>query len=302
LGNLLTVIGVDEAGYGPRLGPLVLGASAFRLPADDTSLRDLLGPVAARRGPVPVDDSKKIYRAGAGAGTLERTVLSFRALAGGGEVPDRPGERPPWGPAPPFTLPVFSTPEQVDAAREALSGVLSETGVEVLGLETRTIEVAEFNRGVLDTGSKATVLFSAAMDLIEPWLRSPGEVHVHVDRHGGRRHYSELLAARLPDLYHWVVTEERGRSCYRFPREDGDAVIDFVVRGDQKHLSVALASMAAKYVREFHMRAFNLFFARAAPDLRPTAGYAVDASRWLEETRDLRLRLGIPDVALIRNR
>ncbi len=300
--NLLTVVGVDEAGYGPRLGPLIVGAAAFRLPADGLNLRDHLEPVTGRRGPVPVDDSKKIYRAGTGAGTLERCVGAFRALAASGEVPDRPADIPPWGPEAPFVLPVFASPAEMQGTRDALSAAISGTGVEVLDLSTRTIGVPEFNLGVEKTGSKAQVLFDAAMDLIEPWLRSPGEVHIHVDRHGGRRYYSELLAGRFPDLHHWVALEERERSCYRFPREGGDALIDFVVRGDGKHLSVALASMAAKYVREFHMRAFNLWFGRRAPTLRATAGYAVDAARWLQDTRDLRIRLGIPNEELIRER
>jgi hypothetical protein len=38
--------------------------------------------------------------------------------------------------------------------------------------------------------------------------------------------------------------------------------------------------MAAKYVRELSMQAFNSFWADRLPGLRPTAGYPTDALRW----------------------
>jgi hypothetical protein len=284
------------------LGPLVLGAAVFRVPARASALKELLAPTTSRRGPVPVDDSKLIYRSGAGAGILERSVLAFRALSAGGQVPDPCAHRLPWGPGSPVALPVFSAPEEIAAAREALRAAVLRAGVEVVDLSTRTLGVPEFNRGVERTGSKARVLFEAAMDLVEPWLEERGEIHVHVDRHGGRRHYSAPLAKRLPGRFHFVVEERPERSAYRFPRDAGDILIDFVVRGDGKHLTVGLASMAAKYVREVHMRAFNRWFSREAPGLLPTAGYAVDAARWLAETVALRERLHIPDAMLIRER
>jgi hypothetical protein len=41
--------------------------------------------------------------------------------------------------------------------------------------------------------------------------------------------------------------------------------------------------MAAKYVRELSMHAFNAFWADRLPGLRPTAGYPTDALRWRED-------------------
>jgi hypothetical protein len=38
--------------------------------------------------------------------------------------------------------------------------------------------------------------------------------------------------------------------------------------------------MAAKYIRELSMHAFNAFWASRIPGLRPTAGYPTDAVRW----------------------
>ena len=300
-GKPVTVVGVDEAGYGPRLGPLVVGVSVFRVPPGETPLRDLL-PVAATDGPVPVDDSKRIYRGAKGLAALERSVLAFRAGGGAPPFPDEPADRPAWGLPPRPPLPAVTTPEEVEEARAAVGDGLASAGVEVLAVRTRTVPAAAFNRETDRLRNKADLLFRTAMDLVAPWLDEGGPVRVRIDRHGGRRFYSELLAARFPERFHWVELETRTTSTYRFPRDAGEISISFGVKGDGRWFATALASMAAKYVRELWMRSFNAWFGAADPDLVPTAGYAEDAARWLADSADLRKRLGVPDEVLIRRR
>src|SRR5947209_1132212 len=81
------IVGIDEAGYGPNLGPFVMTAVACRLPAEhgEADLWGLLGD-AVRRAAGPrddrlvVDDSKEVYKGARGLGGLERALV---ALAGG---------------------------------------------------------------------------------------------------------------------------------------------------------------------------------------------------------------------------
>ena len=104
---MLIYAGIDEAGYGPMFGPLVVGRSVFAIdmqapdrrfkpPTPDVfSLgqppvdmwkrmsRAVCRTLAERKkGRLPVNDSKKLYTPSAGLHTLEKSVLAFAALAG----------------------------------------------------------------------------------------------------------------------------------------------------------------------------------------------------------------------------
>ena len=85
---------------------------------------------------------------------------------------------------------------------------------------------------------------------------------------------------------------------------DGDLGMHVVfrVRGEEAHLPVALASMAAKYLRELLMLRFRAFWLDLAPGVKPTYGYLPDGRRFIGEIEPLITRLGIRRESLIRNR
>ena len=76
------IIGVDEAGYGPNLGPLTMTAVAFRIPEElaGANLWDVLRAVVCKAGiddgRLVVDDSKQVYDRTSGIGALELGVLA----------------------------------------------------------------------------------------------------------------------------------------------------------------------------------------------------------------------------------
>src|SRR5947209_10132700 len=77
-------VGIDEAGYGPNLGPLVMTAVVAESPDDRPP--DVWGDLAAsvaRAGGEPerlwVDDSKALYRPGHGRDRLEAACLALLA-------------------------------------------------------------------------------------------------------------------------------------------------------------------------------------------------------------------------------
>ena len=72
------VVGIDEAGYGPNLGPLVQAAVGLDLPDDDPAGWETMKAVVRRShekadGRLLIDDSKKVYTRG-GLEALERGV------------------------------------------------------------------------------------------------------------------------------------------------------------------------------------------------------------------------------------
>ena len=73
----------------------------------------------------------------------------------------------------------------------------------------------------------------------------------------------------------------------------------FVTRCE-RFAPAALASMAAKYLRELSMHAFNAFWCGHVADLKPTAGYPVDARRFKAAISNTQRKLGIADEVLWR--
>ncbi len=80
------LIGMDEAGYGPNYGPLIVGATVWEVPGDPrkTDLWSAFAGIVEQTAPVDdshiqIADSKQVYNPAKGLINLERGVL--RALA-----------------------------------------------------------------------------------------------------------------------------------------------------------------------------------------------------------------------------
>ena len=76
------VVGTDEAGYGPNLGPLVVAATAWEVAAAADDVDGVFTAVAADLAGL-WGDSKQIFRGGAGLSALERGVLAAAGIAMG---------------------------------------------------------------------------------------------------------------------------------------------------------------------------------------------------------------------------
>jgi hypothetical protein len=300
------LIGTDEAGYGPNLGPLLVAATAWRVaaPAEDAeavitkAMLEVDAATAAGRCTPLWADSKQIYRGGAGFDRLERGVLIGLGLASGGlpgswaelaesvgPISPQNGCRNEWQDLATLTLPREAEAAECIDRVVAVRELLARHGVVLERIACRGIYPGEFN-ALLERGlNKSDILSAATLDLAAG-LRVVGPDEpaiVWCDRHGGRKRYGGLVARHFDAALVQPLEETPARSAYLVPVGDRPPMqacrIEFCVGGESR-APVALASMAAKYARELSMQAFNSFWADRLPGLRPTAGYPTDALRW----------------------
>ena len=316
------LVGIDEAGFGPILGPLVVSSSAFSLPHDLLKtdlwqvLRKSLSNTRKRlAGRLLVADSKKAYSKSIGIKHLERTVLS--ALQCLGKEPATltelaellcPNCLERWSDYP-WYEDVGSHRLSVDGADKAIASAvladdLNSNGMELLAMESCCLDVAYYNKMVAAVKNKANVLFSATSSLIKTAYDKFGsdDLHVLVDRQGGRVHYRKNLQRMFGDMELKIIRESPATSSYEL-RADGKAMrLHFVVGADGRFLPVSLASMTSKYLRELLIGNINRYFNGFGANLKPTAGYWKDGLRFIEDIKTNLPEVRFDSQQLIRSR
>ena len=325
------VLGVDEAGYGPNLGPLVVAVSAW---AVDSRLEvlDGLEPFAPefqaaswtpRSAFVPFGDSKKIYQSGKGLAGLNFALRFFESIFEG-----KPSEKRPW-----FELgrlaqedlsrveshpwyrcknPVkgLGRANQVDENSEASCRFAREKllklGVRLIGFRLRVLDEAYFNECVDRLGNKSDVLGHISLELAWKVLGECMDFHsfkgieIYCDRQGGRKKYAGLISQTYERSHQEsqvpfcsVVGESPQTSVYSMRPAGIATSIRFQVHGDSL-FPPAAASMVAKWARESLMERFNGYWREVVgPGLKPTAGYAVDAARFARDIEPWITKLAI---------
>ena len=325
---MLIYAGIDEAGYGPMLGPLGVGCSVFAIDDHEpcqgkVDLWKQLARVVCRKKSdrkhrIAIDDSKHLKGASKGKTHplkhLERGVLAFLAASKNDprDLPDTDVDlfelfdvrlpEAPWYDSV-TELPVANDLDQLRIATSRLCRTMREQQVQCSWMGVEVVDAGPFNRQVDLMGNKASVTFGAVMTHVDRiWGRWPAEhPRVIVDRQGGRTHYREPLQMAFPEAHIRIVAEEEAISRYRLDREGSRLTISFLKEAEINHLPVALASMIAKYIRELAMIRMNRHFQAQMPELRPTAGYVQDARRYLVEIEPIIRSCEIDRRDLVRN-
>jgi len=321
----MIIAGVDEAGYGPILGPLVVGMAAFETPSVEgedlpclwSALRRYVSRSRCKNGrKLHINDSKLVYSAGAGLRELERSVLSMALTCGSFRsaedflsltAPEVLGEiegHPWYVPAQTHRFPLEQELLSASLMSNALRIEMDRCGTHCVALRAKVLLERPLNRMLEATRNKASALFSVSAIHLDYLIRTfeSRQLTIFCDRQGGRSHYGSLLRMMFPEHSLEVIRETDGDGEYHLLRAGNRVRIIFREKAETQALPVAMASMLAKYLRELFMSRFNDWWLREVPGIEPTAGYYGDGTRFAEQIAQRRQELGIPEAHLIRAR
>ncbi|MBL4699316.1 MAG: hypothetical protein JKX70_10835 [Phycisphaerales bacterium] len=304
----LMYTGIDEAGYGPMLGPLCVAQSSFSIagwtPGEKApDLWSILHQAVGKtkqdaKSKIAVGDSKNLKLSNSVKTKhplvhLERGVLAFLG-ARDGEIPttdiqlfERLGaslEDQPWYAGEPIELPLGTSNDLLSIDTSHLRTVTHKQGVELIDIQVQIIDVNEFNDIYLARRSKAAATEQGLLHHLKTMqAKRAGFDHTRIicDRQGGRTQYHRMLSQVFADL----ETHEETPRASRYGSGDELGIV-LTPKADDAYFPVALASMAAKLVRELAMMRFNRYWATRHAELKPTAGYVQDARRWLSDMQN----------------
>ncbi len=228
----LIYCGIDEAGYGPMLGPLCVGFAAIGItrwqPGDGhPDLWAALGPSVSRTKPraaragttIPIADSKKLKLPNSSTTRhpltyLEQGVLAFASLlkasdherfhasdeslfnALGVHLDNHPCYR-----GEPVELPLGTTTARLAIMANRLALACQNASIEPLAMACVAVPEQAFNEAIVKGHSKAHLTAWCFARLLrrafDRWHGSGDAVRFVCDRHSGRTNYQDMIATAL---------------------------------------------------------------------------------------------------------
>ncbi|MBS0188517.1 MAG: hypothetical protein JSS51_10645 [Planctomycetes bacterium] len=253
----LLLVGIDEAGFGPMLGPLCVGMSAFLVEdwAEGDKKPCLWKMLSAgvcreprdKRGRVAFADSKALKLPNDVSETnakrhplmhLERGVLAAAANLESDSIPltdaalhdllEAELKGHPWYDGAPVTLPVSTIAPMLGIAANLVAKSLEQGRVRLLAMRCRVMDEREFNGVIGASGNKGDVCIATLSHhlrtVLELAAAHPGaSVRVACDKLGGRDNYALVLERILPGWACGVLEQGADRSSYELRKKDRNA-------------------------------------------------------------------------------
>ncbi len=296
------VVGADENGLGPQLGPLIATAATIECRRyDPEKLRDLaisagvgdskqtsaFGKMSVAEGLTLAIAEAELGRVPSNFDSLLEALaidgpLALRAPCPAPHVQDQCWSRP-------VALPAFGG--DLEQGREMLA-TLAQGGVHIRRVRTSLACAQVINQEKAVGRSKLRL----DLDLFERLLldaRRAGKKDILAicGMVGGIRDYANYFT-RLQ------VHQSTAPQAYAV-RDVGE--VRFEVKADDRHLPVSLASMVGKVIRELAMRRIVRFYQGHDDSLRDVSGYHDSVTKgFVKATASLRTQLRIVDSCFFR--
>jgi ribonuclease HII len=300
----MLVMGVDENGLGPRLGPLVATSLTLDTP------RYARAALCARGLGLGLTDSKEtggfgrmgfiesvslalLRRVGPSAPESVDALLDALHPEGRARLrafcPDASTAAQCW--AAELSLPVFGGDPSF--GESLIDRLIGRSGLRIVDLQSRVACAGMLNAKLAVGTNKLAVDLELFEDLIASVRARHGAPLLAVcGMIGGIRDYASRMG-RFEPSEPKLLQSRRGQRRYAV---DGFGEVRFEVDADARHLPVALASIVGKYLREICMLRIGEFYRRGQPSLKLASGYHDPVTtRFIEATAASRRRLGIVD-------
>jgi ribonuclease HII len=296
----MLILGIDENGLGPLLGPLVVTAAAF-----EAQTYDREAFFAACQGTLVAEDSKNLFsKARLHKAELE-TLAWLQAMgiraATALELSEAIIEPAPLGlgcfghgicsiKTEPPQLPCFGGHSRGDTPSVHLRGIRP------LGLKAVRLCPGRYNAALASGINKLELDFRLMYALVSAFSNQRQEkVLALCGKVGATRSYGSWLG-RAGALLFSTSEETPEKSVYDV---SGLGTLVFEKDADSLHLPVAVASMVGKYLRELAMRDLNRALGRG--EKNSVSGYRDLATKaFVDETEALRDSLGWPQTCFLR--
>lgn len=298
----MLVMGVDENGLGPRLGPLV--ASSITLDV----ARYRRASLAARGLALGLTDSKELGGFGRMAFT-ESVALGLLQWVRGSRpmttdalldsiapslreslrrhCPNLETAAQCWS----IDVPLPAFGGDADRGAELVERLVGRSHLRIVDVQSRLACVGLLNAEHEAGRNKLAVDLRLFEDLIGSVCeRFSRPLEVYCGMVGGIRDYASRFSRLSPSRVR-PLSSRAGQCRYLV---EGIGEVRFEVDADARHLPVSLASIVGKYVRELSMHRISRFYRGHGSDVPLASGYHDPVTtRFIDASRDRRRALGI---------